>query len=85
RFHDIPNQAINLYWVDRATITGNVFEDVMQGMHLLNPKDDVVVSNNHGRRLHRMGIEIQQLDQTAPRTRRLVVEGNVFTDWRRPF
>lgn len=85
RFHDIPNQGINLYWLNRSTIAGNVFEDVMQGMHLLNPKDDVVVSGNHGRRLHRMGVEVQQLDESAPRTRRLVVEKNVFTDWRRPF
>lgn len=85
RFHDFDQLAINVYHVDRFELRGNVFERVEQGAHLLNPENATRVVGNHGRKLHRMGIEIQQLDETAPITRDLLVEGNVFHDWVRPY
>lgn len=85
RFQDLTDTAIRLYDVDRCTIRGNTFLRVFQGMHVLNPHDDVVIDDNHGRQLHRMGIEIQQLDEKSPTTSRLRVTNNSFADWRKPF
>lgn len=85
RFHDFDQLAINVYHVDRFELRGNVFERVEQGAHILNPENATRVIGNHGRKLHRMGIEIQQLDEMAPITRDLLVEGNVFHDWVRPY
>jgi len=85
RFHDFDQLAINVYHVDRFELRGNIFERVEQGAHILNPETATRVDGNHGRKLHRMGIEIQQLDETAPITRDLLVEGNVFHDWVRPY
>lgn len=85
RFHDFDQLAINVYHVDRFELRGNVFERVEQGAHILNPRNATRVVGNHGRKLHRMGIEIQQLDEKAPITRDLLVQGNVFHDWVRPY
>jgi hypothetical protein len=83
RFHDYDHYGVIAYHIDRASVSRNVFSNIVQGAHLLAPKNDCTFSFNYGRGLTRMGLEVQRMgDVIAVNT---TVEGNVFHDWKLPF
>jgi hypothetical protein len=84
-FQDFADYGAVIYHWDKGSFSGNRFSNIIQGCHILNPNSDCVIRGNVGRKLQRMGIEVQQLDASAPRTTNLLVEGNVITDWVLPY
>jgi hypothetical protein len=81
--HDTERYGMILFGVDRLTISNNTFENLMQGAHVLDVGEDCRVSFNRFKGMVRMGVEMQR---HGPRTaKNLTVEGNVLTDWRKPF
>jgi hypothetical protein len=83
RFHDYDHYGIIAYHINEASVSRNVFYNIQQGAHLLAPRDGCNFSFNHGTRLTRMGLEVQRMGDTIARD--MVVEGNVFYDWKLPF
>ena len=83
RFHDYDHYGIIAYHINEACVSRNVFHNIQQGAHLLAPRESCNFSFNHGTRLTRMGIEVQRMGDTIARD--MVVEGNVFHDWKLPF
>jgi hypothetical protein len=84
-FRDFAEWGAIIYHVDRGSFSHNTFTNITQGAQIVNPYDDVKVSFNRGTGLHRMGLEIQQFTADGRPCKRLVVEGNVFLDWREPY
>jgi hypothetical protein len=70
--------------IERSTICDNTFDTVNQAISLQfdgpGPYDEVFVLRNQGRRVHRMGIEMQ-----GANTNGLTVEENEFRDFLNPF
>lgn len=63
----------------------NIFYNINDGGHLMNLGPDCSYSFNYGRRIHRMGIEVQQDAWPGPEPKNFLIEGNVFFDWDRPY
>jgi len=82
-FHDSPtsDRNVDLWYMSNASYSYNKFFGVNDGGHILESGDNVKVSFNVGRKIHRMGVEIQGMAKTTNMT----VEGNVFYDWDRPW
>ena len=83
RFHDYPQYGVIAFHLNRATIARNVFHNIEQGAHVLAPSEACNFSFNHGTKLTRMGLEVQRLGEAIAKD--MVVEGNVFHDWKLPF
>jgi hypothetical protein len=82
-FHDSLDSARSweVYYPSNARFDRNVFDKVYDGGHILEPGDNVSFSFNRGTKVARMGQEIQG----HSRSRGMVVEGNVFSDWYKPW
>lgn len=82
-FHDSPtsDRNVDLWYMSDASYSYNKFYMVNDGGHILESGDNVRISFNVGRKIHRMGVEIQGMAATTNMT----VEGNVFYDWYRPW
>lgn len=82
-----PGSAIHGYHLDRTTIRGNTFTNVYQAIGLVfggAPEQgrDVVIADNVGTGISRMGIEV--IGQDPPETNEtvdLLVAGNAFSNW----
>ncbi len=61
---------------DNTTISGNYFENVMEGIHLAYKGENLLVANNTGRLVKRMAIELQGYDAVNT-----IVENNHFVEW----
>ena len=83
RFHDYDHYGVIAYHINEACVSRNIFHNIQQGAHLLAPSNACNFSFNHGTRLTRMGLEVQRMGDTIARD--MVVEGNVFYDWKLPF
>ena len=83
RFHDYDGYGVIAYHINECTVSGNAFHNITQGAHLLAPRNACNVSFNYGTRLTRMGLEVQRMGDVIARD--MVVEGNVFYDWKLPF
>lgn len=83
RFHDYDGYGVIAYHINGCSVSGNVFHNIEQGAHLLAPRDACTFSFNYGTRLTRMGLEVQRMGDAIARD--MVVEGNVFFDWKLPF
>ena len=83
RFHDYDHYGVIAYHINEACVSRNVFHNIQQGAHLLAPSNACNFSFNYGTRLTRMGLEVQRMGDTIARD--MVVEGNVFHDWKLPF
>jgi hypothetical protein len=82
-FHDSPNsdRNVEIWGMRNSSYSYNRFHNVHDGGHIMEPESNVQLSFNRGTRIHRMGMEIQGHNPTIG----LVVEGNVFSDWDRPW
>lgn len=82
-FHDSPNsdRNVELWGLSNSSYSYNRFHYVHDGGHIMEPESNVRLSFNRGTKIHRMGMEIQGHNPTTG----LVVEGNVFSDWDRPW
>jgi Ca2+-binding RTX toxin-like protein len=82
--------GIHGYHMDNSTIAGDIFTNDYQGVGLVfggvaNQGRNVVVANNVGTGMSRMGIEIIGSDPVYPgETTNLLVKGNYFTNWGTP-
>jgi hypothetical protein len=82
--------GIHGYHMDSSTIGGNAFTNDYQAIGLIfgdvaNQGHNVVVSDNVGTGLSRMGIEIMGSDPVYQgETTNLLVQGNSFTNWGTP-
>jgi hypothetical protein len=83
RFHDYDDYGVIAYHINECSVRGNVFHNIQQGAHLLAPRNACSFSFNYGTRLTRMGLEVQRMGDVIARD--MVVEGNVFFDWKLPF
>src|SRR5439155_18144936 len=87
-FHDSEQSDRNLEVWDwsNGSYSSNTFYKINDGGHIMNPGDNFLMKGNVGRLIHRMGIEIQQ-DSNPPSVwpKNLVIEENVFSDWRKPY
>ena len=83
RFHDYDHYGIIAYHINECSVARNVFHNIQQGAHLLAPRDKCNFSFNYGTRLTRMGLEVQRMGDVVARN--MLVEGNVFYDWKLPF
>lgn len=85
-----PGTAIHGHHLDNSTIAGNSFTNVYQGIGLVfggapDQGRNVVVIDNAGNGISRMGIEIIGQDPAyRGETTNLLVRGNHFTNWRHP-
>jgi hypothetical protein len=83
RFHDWDKYGLIVFGVDRMRLVNNVFKNLYQGAHILNPGEGNTIANNRLTGLVRMGFEVQRHgSRTASNT---LVERNVITHWRRVF
>jgi hypothetical protein len=79
--------GIHGYHLDGSTLAGGIFTNVYQGIGLVfggvaNQGRNIVVANNVGNGMSRMGIEIIGSDPVYPaETTNLLVKGNHFTHW----
>src|SRR5262249_42461986 len=82
-FYDSQGQmrCAELWYMNDGSYSYNKFQNVGDGGHIMEPHNNVQVSYNLGRQIHRMGIEIQGDDPGQ----NLTVQGNVFYDWYKPF
>jgi hypothetical protein len=82
-FHDSPDsdRNVELWGLADSSYSYNRFHNVRDGGHIMEPRSNVQISFNRGTKIHRMGIEIQGHSTTTG----LVVEGNVLSDWDRPW
>ena len=83
RFHDYDGYGVIAYHINECSVSGNVFHNIAQGAHLLAPRNACSFSFNYGTRLTRMGLEVQRMGDVVARD--MIVEGNVFHDWKLPF
>jgi hypothetical protein len=81
--HDSDKYGFIIYSADRLTITHNTLKNLSQGGHILDPGKDIVLSFNKLQGMVRMGFEMQRHGSRTAEN--VTVEGNVLTDWRRPF
>jgi hypothetical protein len=82
-FHDYEGYGVIAYHINECSVSGNVFQNITQGAHLLAPRNACNFSFNYGTRLTRMGLEVQRMGGVIARD--MVVKGNVFYDWKLPF
>lgn len=75
--------VVELYHVNRCSFSHNTLVDCAHGGHILGPLDDCTFSFNRATGLTHMGLEIQRSGNSV--SRNMVVEGNVFHDWKLPF
>jgi hypothetical protein len=68
--------------VNNSSISGNGFCSIYQGGQIVGPRNNVVVSNNVGQHLVRMGLEIQRSGNSIANG--LLVSNNTFYDWVTP-
>jgi hypothetical protein len=82
-FHDSLDslRPVELFYINEASYSFNTFYMYSDGGHILNPHNNVRVVGNVGRKIHRMGIEIQGEHVSQ----NLLVQGNVYYDWHRPY
>ena len=82
--YDIASAAIRGYNIKNSTIVGNRFDTVNEAIYLnFNGNDSypgVVIANNTGTQVHRMGIELQ-----GSRTVGLQVVNNTFSNFLNPY
>ncbi|MGH7176693.1 MAG: NPCBM/NEW2 domain-containing protein, partial [Tepidisphaeraceae bacterium] len=87
-FHDSQDSLRNMeVWrMNDSSYSYNVFYNVEDGGHIMDPGPNVSFSFNYGRLIHRMGIEVQDSGfATRPDRRNFVAEGNVMFDWFQPY
>lgn len=85
-FHDSlkSDRNMEIWGASRFSHQFNVFyliNDVGHWMNCTSGKH----SNNFGRRIHRMGCEMQQDTYPGPSQSPFEIKGNVFYDWERPY
>jgi hypothetical protein len=82
-FHDSPtsDRNVELWYMNDGSYSNNVFFNINDGGHIMEPQNNVAFDYNIGRRIHRMGVEIQG---DTPGNN-LQVVGNVFYDWVKPY
>lgn len=92
RFENITASGAGIYGyhLDNSSIDRNVFKNVYQGMSIIlgdveNQGRNIVVAENIGRGISRMGIEIQGKAPPRPgESLNLLVQGNHFSEWINP-
>lgn len=92
RFENIAASGAGIYGyhLDNSSIDHNAFKDVYQGMSIIlgdveNQGRNIIVAENIGRGISRMGIEIQGKAPPRPgESFNLLVQGNHFSDWINP-
>lgn len=92
RFEDVAAGGSGVYGynLDNSSIDHNVFKNVYQGMSIVlgdveNQGRNIIVSDNVGLGISRMGIEIQGKAPPRPgESRNLLVQGNRFSTWNNP-
>lgn len=75
--------AVELYHMNRGSFSRNSLVDCSHGGHILGPLDDCTFSFNRGTGLTHMGLEVQRSGDSV--SRNMLVEGNVFYDWKLPY
>jgi hypothetical protein len=82
-FVDSPNSDRNLevWGWSNGSYSFNVFRNVNDGGHIMEPGNSFRFVGNVGTRMHRMGLEVQG---GAP-SDGMIIEGNQFYDWREPW
>lgn len=84
-FHDSPNGNRNLeIWGFSGHYDGNIFENINDGGHLMNP-GNFTFDGNWGQRLHRMALEVQQTSGTTTDRPICSATDNTFFDWLNPY
>ena len=83
-FHDssASDRNVDLWRMSNSSYSYNKFYFVNDGGHICDSGDSVNVIGNVGRKIHRMGIEIQTWNGI---TTNMTVSQNVFYDWDRPW
>src|SRR5262249_47171669 len=78
-----PNsdRNVEIWGLTDSSYSYNRFHNVHDGGHIMEPQSNVQLSFNRGTKIHRMGMEVQGYAHTTG----LVVEGNAFSDWDRPW
>ena len=82
-FHDSPTSVRDweIWDASNANLDYNTLFNVVDGGHICEPGANVSFSNNYGRKLHRMGQEIQG----SSVGHNLQVNNNTFYDWVSPY